>query len=103
MSETKHTPGPWVKDYGNTTWHIKSIANPIEGTPTVAVYHGAKSLTESEKEANAHLIAAAPELYEALEDALKVINECIPDVCDVPVPGVAPKIRNALAKARGES
>jgi hypothetical protein len=70
---SKHTPGPWVKDYGYTLGHIKAIS-PRQGTwtPTVARYDiGAPDYPAikdpEEREANARLIAAAPELYEALK------------------------------------
>ena len=71
----KHTSGPWVKDYRGTINHIKAIINE-EKTPTLCRYNDefknggsplvANSLTEEEREANGLLIAAAPEMLEAL-------------------------------------
>lgn len=48
-------------------------------------------------EANAHLIAAAPDLYEALENAVAALESW-----NVSPIGGLPKMRAALAKARGE-
>jgi len=61
MSEKKHTPGPWTLNSANQV--VKHgdqsiiIANP---------YHGSMPT-----EANARLIAAAPELLEAAEAVIK--------------------------------
>jgi hypothetical protein len=65
-TESKHTPGPW---------HCKTVPIGriwIQDSTTYAVAHVAKSRKESE--ANAHLIAAAPELLEACEMARDVIS-----------------------------
>lgn len=99
MSETKWTPGPWTllpeecgKDYiriRGTVWGGRyKISNVI--TPT---YDGVPDRELTETRANAHLIAAAPELYEALEYVIKQIPEF----------GTVPGIAEAMAKARGES
>ena len=72
MSKLKHTPGPWSKDYGHTEGHIKTLHNPKVHTKTVIKYRYnmcEEILTEEEIEANARLIAAAPEMLEALINA----------------------------------
>lgn len=74
MSKLKHTPGPWVKDYGHTEGHIKTLHNPKVHTKTVIKYRYnmcEEILTEEEIEANARLIAAAPEMLEALINVKK--------------------------------
>lgn len=79
MSNTKHTPGPWMVGHFNdvrTRDGYRSLAN-------------VSSYFELPAEANARLIAAAPELLEALE-AFKAI-----DAFD----GWHPKYRDAIAKA----
>ena len=52
---------------------------------------------------NARLIAAAPDLLEACEKALEVINQNIPNETEVAVPGIGPLLRAAITKAKGES
>ena len=63
---TKHTPGPWLFDEesGAITTH-KRIAKGIARIVTVRL--GWAEPFESEQIANARLIAAAPELLEALQ------------------------------------
>ena len=69
---------------------------------TVAVEGGERTVCEcvcadSEDRANAHLIAAAPDLYSLLEEALPFIGwGSKPD-------GLIEQIEAALAKARGEA
>lgn len=59
--ETKHTPGPWkVSSYG--TPHLKVFAN--DGAHVASVNYG--DVDMNTQAANARLIAAAPELLEAL-------------------------------------
>jgi hypothetical protein len=77
----KHTAGPWVKDYGGTTGHIKAIVD-VDGkkTPTVCKYdlgtHGcAPTLSGQEIEANGNLLAAAPEMLAALRGFVKAWSE----------------------------
>lgn len=69
---TKHTAGPWAVTGGQTVHqpnkdHYKPICKAY------GKYH--KDADKSEAEANARLIAAAPELLDALKLALKQ-NEC---------------------------
>ena len=72
MSKLKHTPGPWVKDYGHTEGHIKTLHNPEVHTKTVIKYRYnmcEEILTEEEIEANACFIAVVSEMFEVLIDA----------------------------------
>lgn len=71
---TKHTPGPWVVVRAGNSTLIRSDSQrgyfaKIEGACAGA--HGA------EGEANARLIAAAPDLLEALKKALPLLEEHI--------------------------
>lgn len=66
MNQSKHTPGPWNVDGDATVYGPRfSIANDKEqiGRFEVADCKGYKQ----EREANARLIAAAPDLLLALE------------------------------------
>ena len=69
---TQHTPGPWV-----TCGYENLIVNDNEGN-TIVITPGGSTGTRLEMKANARLIAAAPELLEALETCLAFID------CDSP-------------------
>jgi len=60
-----HTPGPWVLD---TTW---GIVRDERGTAEVCAIHAGRTGKPAEAQANARLIAAAPEMFELLEWAVK--------------------------------
>jgi hypothetical protein len=77
MSETKWTPGPWVVDRnpdGRIGTHIRASAPTVKGAikgVSVARITVGGGVADDDK-GNAALIAAAPDLYEALKalDAL---------------------------------
>lgn len=90
----KWTPGPWI----GGTW---------EGDDTCEVLDDNLMLVARTKtEANAHLIAAAPDLYEALEQARDTILELI-NARNSEAEGSDEDwvggINAALSKARGEN
>lgn len=66
MSDTKHTEGPWSlnKQYADI-----EVRGPADSGVLIAVMSpwGIAADTPSPQEANARLIAAAPELLEALQ------------------------------------
>ena len=59
MSNPKHTPGPWTFDAGN-----RDVVRTETGCNPILI---AQLYKDSRTEANAHLIAAAPEMLEALK------------------------------------
>jgi hypothetical protein len=62
VADAKHTPGPWEADNGEgySIWSIYGRTSLI-----------AQAIGDSaETDANAHLIAAAPELLDALKEAI---------------------------------
>ena len=64
-----HTPGPWFAHLnGDGSFCIKS-GRDYDASPTLASRNKWKS-NAAESEANAGLIAAAPDLLEALEESL---------------------------------
>ena len=69
----KHTPGPWVVGYGKTRELVGAyLAVGLDCSPDwkpVALISPEASVSPGD-EANARLIAAAPELLEALEGVL---------------------------------
>ena len=109
--EAKFTPGPWATDI-----EVKTFDGQILDA-TIYVNHGSGKggaicifqhdpedgldNTDPEQIANAHLIAAAPELYEAL-GALENCRQTIHGQFVVSKEGID-RARAALAKARGES
>jgi len=90
----KHTPGPWQvcpeeKEYRNASLLIWGPQGPGYGTVAEATKY------QYEAEANAKLIAAAPELLEA---AQKVLDECV----DLIATDAGNALEAAIAKALGK-
>ena len=93
--KTNHTPGPWrVK---KRKMDARIFGN-VDGGPIATVHYVIENASNPHDEANARLIAAAPELLEALE--LLVAQE---DWYREEVPPESPvgKAYAAIAKARG--
>ena len=84
FSATQHTPGPW----------IDSQSAAMFATPQ------SYEKTSSEIAANARLIAAAPELLEALRHATAFLTA---NYADSDMPDILPACRTAIAKAEGRS
>lgn len=96
---TKHTPGPWRVDTGQlvncgptsrylyVSAHGKSLCNFLHDHPS------------DSDVANFNLIAAAPELLEALKDARRYVADY---ACDNPNHPTLAKVDAAIAKAEGE-
>lgn len=89
--EARHTPGPWrVKTYPGTLQYAKVFGppHPIDGGDYAP-------LCETSNEADAQLIAKAPELLEALRDLLKFSETWQGSSVEIV------KARAAIAKAEG--
>ena len=92
MSETKFTKGQWKVTYDSQLQALIEIYN--EERIIVAVLPDRGTIEAmSEIEANANLIAAAPDMYEALSFVCKKCDHECYERCPV---------RVALRKARGE-
>lgn len=94
MTPTKHTPGPWKVD-PNFPGMVR-----IDDDPTSGILVGLA--------ANARLIAAAPELLEALKEAMGELNDyrrlLVYDKEDVAdLKSTISKAAAAIAKATGEA
>lgn len=69
---TKHTPAPWIPNRNLTVWAsvdnslIAQVAGPRDNDP------------DPESNANAHLIAAAPELLEAVKACADILERITP-------------------------
>lgn len=100
------TPGPWTdnkKDHGEPYQPI-DINGRFHHVCTIWIDDAPVEDFNREQRANAHLIAAAPELYEALVSAVELLSSAEIQ-SQTRVRGMAAVIRNgdkALAKARGE-
>lgn len=95
-AETKHTPGPWFVDLSAWPWgevEIRTDARPQSGL-LIATVH-----PQQDTGANAHLIAAAPAMLEALERIESFAADVHPDSYRA---FVRHTCRAAIARARGE-
>ena len=97
MSEAKFTKGPW-----SVSTKARGCATVCTVTRTVGIK--ANEIPEQDPIHDAHLIAAAPEMYESLSEMKQVIEnghelgEMISRIQDF-----GEEIDKLLAKARGES
>ncbi len=100
--DTKHTPGPWLAAAKPSSRVGLPIVSTVNGRSIAGVTFfmlgEAFSNHDKESDANARLIAAAPELLEAL-DAL--LNGDHPNRQYVNGHPAAAKARAAIAKATG--
>ena len=115
MSNPKFTPGPWrivqreEQNFVSKPKNVRvgpAICGVEKSTTTISIYAnpGAWQPCPDVKEldaighANADLIAAAPDLYEAAEMCSRLIEE--PEITLI---DIIKKCKAALAKARGEN
>ena len=98
---SKHTPGPWQTDQAEHDAPYQDIRIHAGKGSICSVWIDDAPLHDynAEQRANARLIAAAPELLEALRTAVDHL-EGMPDQEDVAACVV--KARAAIAKATGE-
>lgn len=93
-----HTKGPWkTEKNGVHSWHIAAINSPVNNDWIEVWSPSANCGDEETMEANARLIAAAPELLEALAELADYVDERTGDnECRT-----LENARAAIAKARG--
>ena len=99
MSETKHTPGPWHYEHPALSFSIHAAA--IHVADVFAKVSGGTSdkyVLEEEADANARLIAAAPDLLKACEAALAEIES--PDSYWNEEGPLAKQLRSAIQAAK---
>ena len=96
---TKHTPAPWTKDlepyeskFGRKRYTIQVYKKELHCLAVVS------SVNKEEAEANAKLIAAAPELLEALTEYVNLEQGHISKLTTTPAERLAKAIR-AIKKA----
>lgn len=86
MNKTKFTPGPWERDGLKIRVHGRGVICAVVARPQDG---GTFDCQE-----NASLIAAAPEMYEALKEVLE--SFAAPDAA-------LEKVQRALARAEGRT
>jgi hypothetical protein len=103
------TPGPWFVFERDTPKRLTDQqagsfihcgANVRDDTGFDLIARAYTRDGMNERQANARLIAAAPELYEALDNLVANVTEAFPALADL---GPITKAHAALAKARGEA
>lgn len=100
---TKHTPGPWVRDFKPgyqcdvraASGRKVAVTGGLQDPKTREAY----IVNSSENDANAHLIAAAPEMYDMLTTAVRYFRHNNIDCQSLHVG----EMEQVLKKARGES
>ena len=94
MSDAKSTPGPWVRRGADTyRWQIETAGSPKTAIVVCRITTPSKGGIAASN-ANAALIAAAPDLADALEALLHVIGGA-----SGPFAGTIAAARAALKKA----
>lgn len=93
---TKHTPGPWFSKRHQTVakTFIRAVGDKLPGTCAIAEV--CKRGDIGEREANACLIAAAPELLEVARSIL------VDDMLQYLPDEYIAKVRAVISKATGE-
>lgn len=101
---TEFTPGPWKTvpplKPGPNQENDRLIVGPHREHVAEVFQYQNPSNQNGPSIANANLIVAAPELYEAAEQVLQKTN---PDVVSVNARRALDKLRAALARAKGET
>ena len=113
MSETKHTPGEWEVSRETAIDYRPNCIVGADGGSLVAWCAGGgpkRAIMGPEEDANARLISAAPDMLEALKQAMETLKAFDPgdpatetgwkhdELCDAWV-----SCRAAIAKATGEA
>lgn len=94
----KHTPGPWWLQADGVGWYVECTPERGHSVAYVRaeVEEDDPDTPDAEKEANARLIAAAPDLLDALKELLDQDEHGEDEIW------VRNKARAAIAKATGE-
>lgn len=102
----KFTPGPWEVNT-EAGLPLREVFSHSE-TDVLICDTGCSNveMDAAEIEANAHLIAAAPEMYEALKDCLRLLEDCTEETYGTPTQEFfqrkADAVKAVLAKSEGK-
>lgn len=100
MSTTKHTPGPWRVSTANPLQVNTDKGGDSVGVAESQKYNAPNTFCDpNEAEANAKLIAAAPDLLELLSEWLAKEDASTPDGYEHNETSYKAKVRAAIAKA----
>lgn len=103
-----HTPGPWTLGAGRRHFANLSVFAPIGETTfrwrvALACRDDGEGMPQAEAEANARLIAAAPDLLDAVHRCLNLLEIVAgPDEAAF-IEKATAKVRAAIAKAEGSA
>lgn len=112
MTDPKWTPGKWwinEDDRPGMSWNREIVYG--DGENRICFLAHSDGATREHDEANAHLIAAAPELYAGLVEALDFVEGMLVGAAilrgeigtiKIEPPAEMIRLRSVLAKARGE-
>lgn len=101
MSKAQHTSGPWnIHSDADLTGEIFFNHSNGKEYLIAQAYSGNYGNSGPEREANAHLIAAAPELLTVLQEIIQIGTRNLNALADESLPQWK-KARAAIAKARG--
>lgn len=110
VCKPKHTPGPWRAAIGDRyrpedgECRDELACIPHSSYDAVDVFASRQALSSAEHEANAHLIAAAPDLLESLREMCHLVARC--EIwLDNPIDGMEDtryKAAAAISKASGQ-
>jgi len=98
MGNVKHTPGPWVALYDERRGNYQISSEAKDGMGHWIANTKCESVP-AHHEANAHLIAAAPDLYAALKECEVTLRVMGHD--SEPLARMAEAARAALSQADG--
>lgn len=96
---TQHTPGPW--EYARTDQFDESL-DVFESKTARTLFRSINTLPKKEAEANARLIAVAPELLDACEGLFEVIEARVRGAELSNVKELLYAGRAAISKAKGQ-
>lgn len=97
--EAEHTPGPWTHELQSGSEYIYEVM--AAGYYVATAHDGA--MGKSNAEANARLIAAAPDLLEALQEAAVLIEGVLMIHGTPEADSTGHKVRAAIAKTTGNA
>ena len=95
----KFTKGPWTAKYDPQLRALIQIYSTEDRVMVAVLPDRGTVEAMSEIEANANLIAAAPDMYEVLEEVWRILDSTMPLSRD----NRADHIKKILCKARGET